>query len=229
VNRPSERSSWPWILASAAGFGVGGTIAGGVVLAAELALVDTARSPADAAAALALATAVSMALLGASVAVLQWLVLRQWLPASGWWIAATVGGWTAAGLIAGTLAGFLGGAVTGVGPGIGGLGYLLSFVGSVTAIGLLPGILQSVVLRHCVGALTWTAAHLTALGAAVLVAFPMMLVVASLFGFRVPSAQAWALGGLLVGALFGTVTWRLLERALGDRCRAASLSRWLTR
>ncbi len=219
----SKHPSWPWILASAAGFAIGGAIAGGVVLAAELALVDTAPSHADAAAALALVTAVSMGLTGATVGVLQWLVLRRWLPASGWWIAATAGGWAAAGVIAGTLAGFLGRAVTGVGPGIGVLGYLLAFVGSVTAIGLLPDVLQSVVLWRRVGALAWTAVHLTALGAGVLVAFPVMLVVASLFGFRVPSAQAWALAGLLVGTLFGTVTWRLLERAsaTGAEPRAA--------
>jgi len=93
----------------------------------------------------------------------------------------------------------------------------------VTAIGLLPDVLQSVVLWRRVGALAWTAVHLTALGAGVLVAFPVMLVVASLFGFRVPSAQAWALAGLLVGTLFGTVTWRLLERAsaTGAEPRAA--------
>jgi hypothetical protein len=214
--RRSGRPSWPWILASAAGFAIGGAIAGGVVFAAELALVDTAQSQADAAAALALVTTVSLGLTGATVGVLQWLVLRSWLPASGWWIAATAGGWAAAGVIAGTLAGFLAGAVTGVGPGIGVLGYLLSFVGSVTAIGLLPGVLQSLVLRPRVETLAWSAAHLTAVGAGVLVAFPLMLTVAGLFGFRVPSAQAWAFAGLLVGTVFGTVTWRVLEPAMVD-------------
>jgi hypothetical protein len=207
VSRRSEHPSWPWILASAAGIAIGGAVAGGVVLAAELALVDTVQSQADAAAGLASVTAVSMGLMGAILGLLQWLVLRRWLPASGWWIAATAGGWAAAGVIAGTLAGFLGGTVTGIGPGIGVGGYLLSFVGGVAAIGLLPGVLQSLVLR-------WSAAHLTALGAGVLVAFPVMLVVASLVGFSVPSPQAWAIAGLLVGTVFGTVTWRVLERAL---------------
>jgi MFS family permease len=226
VNRPSAQPSWPWILASVAGFAIGGAIAGGVVLAGELALVDTAQSPADAAAALALVTAVSLGLVGATVGVLQWLVLRRWLPASGWWIAATTGGWAAAGALAGTLAGFLGGAVPGVGSGIGVLGFLVSFVGSAIAIGLLPGVLQSVVLRHRVGALAWTVAHLTALGPGVLVAFPVMLVVAPLFGFRLPSAPAWALAGLLVGTVFGTVTWRVLERtSAGDAEPRASLVR----
>jgi hypothetical protein len=77
VNRPSEQPSWPWILASAAGFAIGGAIAGGVVLAAELALMDTVHSQADAAAGLAPVTAVSMGLMGATVGVLQWLVLRR--------------------------------------------------------------------------------------------------------------------------------------------------------
>lgn len=215
--RPSTMKSTPWILASAAGFAIGGAIAGGVVLAAELALMDTVHSQADAAAGLAPVTAVSLGLMGAIVGVMQWLALRRWLPVSGWWIAATAGGWAAAGVIAGTLAGFLAGTVTGVGPGIGVQGYLLTFVGSVTVIGLLPGVLQSVVLRHRVGALVWSAAHLTGLGAGVVVAFPVMLAVAALFGWSVPSAQAWALAGLLMGTVFGTVTWRVLERASATR------------
>jgi hypothetical protein len=155
--------------------------------------------------------------MGAIVGVLQWLVLRRWLPASGWWIAATAGGWAVAGLIDGTLAGFLGGTVTGVGPGTGVLGYLVSFVAGLAAIGLLPGVLQSLVLRHRVGALAWSAAHLTALGAGILVAFPVMLVVAGLFGFSVPSPQAWAVAGMLAGTVFGTMTWRVLEPALVTR------------
>ncbi len=165
MNRPSEQPAWRWILANAAGFAIGGAIAGGVVLAAELALIDTVQSQADAAARLAPVTAVSTGLMGAIVGVLQWLVLRKWLPGSGWWVAATAGGWAAAGLIAGTLSGFLGGTVTGVGPGVGVLGYLLATVGGVAAIGLLPGVLQSSVLRHRVGAFPWSAAHLIALGA----------------------------------------------------------------
>ena len=119
----------------------------------------------------------------------------------------------AAGAIAGTLAGFLSGTVTHVGPGIGVLGYLLGLVGGVAAIGLLPGVLQSLVLRPRVETLAWSAAHLTAVGAGVVVAFPVMLVVAG------------AVAGLLWGAAFGMVTWRVLDAVLMNQpgARAASI------
>jgi len=209
----SKQRSWPWVLANAAGFAIGGAIAGGMVLTAEQPLVGTVRSQADAAAALAPVTAVSTGLFGALVGLLQWLVLRRWLSATSGWIAATAGGWAAAGAIAGTLSGFLAGTVTGVGPGIGVGGYLLALVGGVAAIGFLPGILQSLVLRRRIGLLAWSAAHLAALGAGVVVAFPVVLA-AAVFGWSLPSAQAWAVGGLLMGTVFGIVTWRVLERAV---------------
>jgi hypothetical protein len=193
-----------------------------VILSAELALADTVRSQSDAAAGLAPVTAASIGLFGAVVGILQWLVLRRLLPATGWWIAATAGGWAAAGAIDGTLSGFLSGTVTGVGPGIGVLGFLLATVLGVAALGLLPGVLQSLVLRHRVEALNWSAAHLIALGAGFVVAFPAMLVVAGLFGFSVPSPQAWVIAGLLMGTVFGTVTWRVLERALVYQPQASS-------
>jgi di/tricarboxylate transporter len=44
-----------------------------------------------------------------------------------------------------------------------------------------------------------------------------MLVVAGLFGFSVPSPQAWAVAGMLAGTVFGTMTWRVLEPALVTR------------
>jgi len=84
-------------------------------------------------------------------------------------------------------------------------------------IGILPGLLQSLVLGHRVPGLAWPAAHLTALGAGVVVAFPVMLVVAALLRFSLPSAQAWALAGVLMGTVFGMVTWRVLEKVLATR------------
>jgi len=186
-------------------------------LTAEQALVGTVRSQMSAAIALAPVTAVSIGLLGALVGLLQWLVLRRWLPGTGWWIGVTAGGWAAAGAIAGTLSGFLAGTVTGVGPGIGVLGYLLALVGGVAAMGLLPGVLQSLVLGHRVEALDWSGAHLSALGAGFVVAFPVMLVVAALLRLSLPSPQTWAVGGLLMGTVFGIVTWRVLERALATQ------------
>ena len=84
-------------------------------------------------------------------------------------------------------------------------------MGVFSNLRLLPGVFQSLLLGHRVGALAWSATHLIGLGAGVLVAFPVMLTVAALFGWSVPSPQAWALAGLLVGTVYGTVTWRVLE------------------
>ena len=217
--------SRPWILANAAGFAVVGAIAGAMILVAEEPLVGTLQSQTEAAAALAPITAVSLGVFGAAVGFMQWLVLRRLLSVTGWWIVATAGGWAAAGAIAGTLAGFLSGTVTHVGPGIGVLGYLLGLVGGVAAIGLLPGVLQSLVLRPRVERLAWSAAHLNAVGAGMVVAFPLMLVVAGVFGWSLPSASAWAVAGLLLGAAFGTVTWRVLDAILMSQpgARAASI------
>jgi hypothetical protein len=219
-----EHPSRPWILANAAGFAVGGAIAGAVVLTAEEPLVGTVQSQTEAAAALAPITLVSLGVFGALVGLLQWLVLRRQFSMTAWWIAGTAGGWAGAGAVAGALSGFIGGTVTGVGPGIGVLGYLLGTVGGVAALGILPGLLQSLVLRPRVGALRWSAAHLAALGAGFLVAFPVMLVVAELFGFSLPSAQAWAIAGLLMGTVFGMVTWRVLDGAVVTQPRARAAS-----
>ena len=96
-------------------------------------------------------------------------------------------------------------------------GYLLGLVGGVVAVGLVPGVLQSLVLRHHVDSLTWSVTHLIALGAGFLVAFPVMLVVATLLRWSLPSLEAWAVAGLLMGTVFGILTWRVLERALATR------------
>lgn len=212
--------SWPWILANAAGFAVGGAVAGAMVLAAEEPLVATVQSQAEAATALAPITAVSLGVFGAAVGFAQWLVIRKALPATGWWTVVTAGGWAAAGAIDGTLSGFLSGTVTHVGPGIGVVGFVLGLVGGVAVLGVLPGLLQALVLRQRIELHKWSAAHLAALGAGFLVAFPVMLVVAELFGFSLPSAQAWAIAGLLMGTVFGTVTWRVLEGVLMSQPRA---------
>jgi len=144
----SEHPSWPWILANAAGFAIGGAIAGAMVLAAEDALVGTVGSQQAAAAALVPIVAVWVGVFGAVVGAHQWLVLRRWLPLTGWWIAVTAGGWAAAGAIDGALSGYLSGTVTGVGPGVGVGGFVLSTVAGVTVLGLLPGLLQSFMLRR---------------------------------------------------------------------------------
>jgi len=196
---------------------MGGAIAGAVALAALDPLVGTVASQLSAAAALAPVSAVSSGLLGTAAGLLQWAVLRRRSSATVWWIAATAGGWAAGGAIAGTLGGFLSGTVTHVGLGMGVQGYLLGLVGGVVAVGLVPGVLQSLVLRHHVDSLTWSVTHLIALGAGFLVAFPVMLVVATLLRWSLPSLEAWAVAGLLMGTVFGILTWRVLERALATR------------
>jgi hypothetical protein len=202
----------PWILASAAGFAIGGAIAGAMVLAGLEAPGESVVSQASAAAALAPLLAGSLGIFGAVVGVAQWVILRRQL--SAWWIAATAGGWAAAGPIAGILTGFLSGTVSGVGPGIGVGGYLLGTLGSVAVIGLVPGVLQWFVIRRRAGVLSWPAAHLAGTAAGFVVGFPVMLLVASIFQLTLPSAEAWVVAGLLWGGVFGIVTSRSLERAM---------------
>ena len=87
----SEHPSWAWILANAAGFAMGGAIAGAVALAALDPLVGTVASQLSAAAALAPVSAVSSGLLGTAAGLLQWAVLRRRSSATVWWIVATAG------------------------------------------------------------------------------------------------------------------------------------------
>jgi hypothetical protein len=197
------------------GFAIGGAIAGALVLAGQEPLVESVVSQASAAAGLTPLLAGSLAIFGAVVGVAQWVILRTRL--SAWWIAAAAGGWAAAGAITGILTGFLSGTVSHVGPGVGVEGsYLLGTVGSVAAIGIVPGVLQSFVIRRRVGALSWLTAHLAGTGAGFVVAFPVMLTVASIFQLHLPSPEAWLLAGLLWGVMFGIVTSRSLEHAMAS-------------
>jgi hypothetical protein len=105
TTRASNNPSAPWILANAAGFAIGGAIAAVVVTAGDLPLVGTVWSQDGPTAALAPVTAVSLGLFGVLVGFAQWLILQRGRPITGWWIAATAGGWAAAGAITGLLTG----------------------------------------------------------------------------------------------------------------------------
>jgi len=89
-NKSSLRwAVWPcWVLLSAIGGGVGFALG---LAAAEAATRILARPVFE---------AVLYGILGTSVAILQWLVLRAHVPQASWWVLASAMGWTLVGALA---------------------------------------------------------------------------------------------------------------------------------
>ena len=132
-----------------------------------------------------------------------------------WLAPATAAGWAAGGVVAGGLSGAIGGAVTNVGGDFGTWGFAAAAIVGVVAIVLLPGALQSLVLGR--DARVWIAAHAAGLAAGWAVGAPMILLAGNVLGLGLPSAGAWAIGGLPMGLLSGAITWSRLIRLVEAR------------
>jgi hypothetical protein len=128
-----------------------------------------------------------------------------------WWAPATAAGWAAGGAVAGCLSGAIGGAVTDVGGDFGVWAFAVASLVGVAAIALLPGALQAVVIGR--EARWWAAACTAGMLAGSAVGFPVILFAASVLGLDLPSARAWAIGGAVMGLVFGAVTGRRLQYA----------------
>ena len=212
-----------WVLATALGFLIGGAVSGAVVSGGETrwALVT---SPLVAALVLAVTEVVAFGVHGAAVGIAQGITLQHSMARSGWWVVATTGGWAVGGAISGSLAGVFGGTLTGVGPDAGPAGIVVTVAGSVAAFVFLPGVLQWLVLRRQVGkAGWWVLASAVSFFVAVGLSFPLIVALARLQGWNLPSAQAWGLGGALAGALYGAMTGAVLVRLLRQPVSAAVL------
>jgi len=86
---PFRWAIWPrWVLVSAVGGGVGFALG---LAAAEAASRILARPVFE---------AVLYGILGTSVAILQWLVLRSHVPQASWWVLASAVGWILIGALA---------------------------------------------------------------------------------------------------------------------------------
>jgi hypothetical protein len=95
-----SRTGW-WIIASAAGW-----LLGWAVLVSGLVLPPGTSG---------LTTVLSGAVLGLALGLAQWVALRQMMPQAGWWVFASVAGWTVAltGVLGQTVVGVVAGALTG--------------------------------------------------------------------------------------------------------------------
>lgn len=180
-------------------------------------------SPGRGALVLAMSAGTALGVFGAAVGLAQWLALRRRVPRAAWWAPATTGGWAAGGIVAGGLSGAIGGAVTSVGGHFGTWGFVVAAIAGVAAIALLPGALQSLLLGR--DARSWTASHGAGLAAGWAVGAPAILLAGNLLGLGLPSAGAWAIGGLPMGLLSGAITGarlvRLVEARQGDIGTAA--------
>jgi hypothetical protein len=142
---------------------------------------------------------VGVATLGFLTGVGQWVVLRQWLEKAGWWIPAGAGGFLLAASVGEVLQGALG-------ENIGGL---LLTVG----LGLVPGILQWLVLRRQVMRAGWWVLASTILVFSVNVAGVGIASSLSLKESELAfGAVAGVVSGVVLGAMSGLVMGRLLRQ-----------------
>ena len=86
LQRRIPRAGW-WVLASAIGAAVGLVVVDATDLGTSPITFDGSRFGLQ-------VGAVTGVMVGASIGVAQWLVLRRWLSRAGWWILTSVAGWT---------------------------------------------------------------------------------------------------------------------------------------
>jgi hypothetical protein len=140
----------------------------------------------------AVVVAVFGAVIGITLGIAQWLVLRRRIPQAYMWVLASVAGGAvlaASGFAAGeAIGGPLGGAV----------------------IGASLGTMQWLVLRRRV-----SEAYLYL--AASIAGFALALSVGEAVGFSVGGATGWLLGGIIFGIVAGSITGAALVWLLGRR------------
>lgn len=218
---PDGRRLWrQWVLANSLGFVVSGAAGGGIARAMSQPFFGgRVTSPVEGARILAVNTAVALAVWGAGIGILQWLVLRELLKRAGWWIPATIGGWSIAGAVSGALSGAIGGAVTTIGGDIGPIGFIIVAVVGILAVGFLPGAFQWLVLRRQVeGAGRWVSATAAGFALAGVAGFTVvrggLVMVGLLRPEDFPSAAAFVAFGAVMGPVYGAVTGNVLARLL---------------
>ncbi|MXV91074.1 MAG: hypothetical protein F4004_10395 [Acidimicrobiia bacterium] len=174
-----------WILASAAGYAVGGAI-------------ESAAGPLEGVTVIGYVTAG-----GAAAAVLQWLALRRHVARAGHWIGtAIVGGAVVAvvSILAGVLAGLAAGAVGDAEAGRA-FGEDVAGVSAAILYGIAVGMLQGRLLRR----------HFARAGRWVLVS-AVGWIVAGLTAGVTEGVAGWAVLGAVYGALTGGVLVALLRQ-----------------
>jgi len=94
VLRPRFKQAGWWILASALGW-----VLGQILVTAVLPIQNTFLQG---------------AVLGGTLGIAQWLILRRWVHRAGWWIVLSAVGWSAGPILGASLVGAVAGAITGL-------------------------------------------------------------------------------------------------------------------
>jgi len=171
-----------WLLANAAG--------GGVTLAVTGAMIRAGRIQT------AVVVAVFGLMIGASLGLGQWLVLRHQISQAFLWLLASVIGGTVSGVVGFAMGGAVGGPLGGA------------------MIGASLGIMQWLVLRRRV-----SRSYLYLLAS--VIGFALGLSVGEVVGFTVGGPTGWLLGGTMFGIVAGAITgvalvW-LLRQPISER------------
>ena len=196
--------SW-WVLATAAGFAVGGPLESVLGRSSGMMVV------------------VYVSTGGTAAAALQWLALRRHIAHAGWWIATGIAGGVVAGMIGlvvgvgvgvgtgvveGLAAGRAGGVATGIAEGTrAGIDAGADIAGVATAIlfGAAVGVVQWLVLQRQIAGSGW-----------LILACSVGWVVSGLSAGVTDSAAGWAVLGAVYGVITGCVlVWLLRWRVDG--------------
>jgi hypothetical protein len=205
----------PWIVANFIAFAIGAGIAGGMLRALEDPYYGSNVSVMEAARIQATATGASAAIFGAILGTAQWFALRRVIRAT-WWMPATFVGWA----LAGPLFGFnAGGSISTIGPDAGPLPTLLYAPLALTAVVLLLGSVQWLVLRRAFhGAGPWPLVNVGAMVVGLIIGFVIAKMLPFLAPTDYPSARALAIVGAVAGPVYGWLTWQFfaqLRRRVG--------------
>ncbi len=184
-----------WVLATAAGFSIGGPIEAVLGRSSGMLVI------------------VYVSTGGTAAAVLQWLALRRYVPQSGWWvvtglagsvIAAAIG--VAVGVSAGVTIGIIEGLAEGAAKGMeAGIDAGVDAAGVTMAVvfGAAVGVVQWLMLRlHVAGSGWWV------------LACGIGWVASGLTAGVTDTAAGWAVLGAVYGAITGCVLVWLLRRRL---------------
>jgi hypothetical protein len=208
----------PWIVANFIAFAIGAGITGGMLRALEEPYYGSNVSVMEAARIQAIATGASAAIFGAILGTAQWFALRRVIRAT-WWMPATFVGWA----LAGPLFGFnAGGSISTIGPDAGPLPPLLYAPLALTAIVLLLGFVQWLVLRREFdGAGPWPLVNVGALVVGLIMGFVVAKMLPFLAPTDYPSARALAIVGSVAGPTYGWLTWQFLTQLRRRQSRPA--------
>ena len=199
-----------WVLATAAGFAVGGPLES--VLGRSSGMMGVVYVSAG----------------GTAAAALQWLALRRHIAHAGWWIATGIAGGVVAGMI-GLVVGLVVGVGVGVGTGVveglaaGRAGGVATGIAEGTRAGIdagadIAGVATAILFGAAVGVVQWLVLQRQIAGSGWwILACSVGWVVSGLSAGITDSAAGWAVLGIVYGAITGCVLVGLLRWRVDGR------------